>query len=187
MFFRASAVRCVSSLLAPRAGVREIRIRTIGVPVSDSVSGSNLGSSAALPSRRDRRRLFHTHSDLADDAKDVHLQFKSLKDDTTIDVVAKEGMTLLEVAHKNKIDLEGACEGSVACSTCHVVLEDDIFDELPEATEDEDDMLDMAFGLTPTSRLGCQVIVTEDMDGTAITLPEATRNFYVDGHVPTPH
>ena len=57
----------------------------------------------------------------------------------------------------------------------------------PEAEEAEDDMLDQAFGLTPTSRLGCQVIITEEMNGITIQLPAATRNFYVDGHVPQPH
>jgi len=82
---------------------------------------------------------------------------------------------------------QGACECSVACSTCHVILEEDLFDALPLASEDEDDMLDMAFGLTETSRLGCQIHISEDMEGAKITLPQATRNFYVDGHVPEPH
>lgn len=59
-------------------------------------------------------------------------------------------MSLLQVAHANDIDLEGACESSMACSTCHVVLEDDVFEKLELACEDEEDMLDMAFGLTDT-------------------------------------
>ena len=100
---------------------------------------------------------------------------------------AAVGSTLLQAAHRSHIDLEGACEGSVACSTCHVILQPDIFDALTEASEEEDDMLDMAFGLTETSRLGCQVEVTGDMDNMLIELPTATRNFYVDGHVPQPH
>jgi ferredoxin-2, mitochondrial len=62
-----------------------------------------------------------------------------------------------------------------------------MYDSLPEPSEDEEDMLDMAFGLTETSRLGCQIIVTEQMDGTVLEMPKATRNFYVDGHVPQPH
>eukprot|EP00939_MAST-03C_sp_MAST-3C-sp1_P000703 g703.t1 len=97
------------------------------------------------------------------------------------------GDNILTVAHKNDINLEGACECSIACSTCHVILEDEMFDELPEPCEAEEDMLDLAFGLTPTSRLGCQVIVDTSHDGTKIELPSATRNFYVDGHVPQPH
>jgi ferredoxin len=88
---------------------------------------------------------------------------------------------------RHGIELEGACEGVCACSTCHVILEPDVFDRLPEASEDEEDMLDQAFGLTASSRLGCQVVVTPDMDGIAVQLPAATRNFYVDGHVPVPH
>ena len=73
-------------------------------------------------------------------------------------------------------------------STCHVIMPDDLFDQLPEASEDEEDMLDLAFGLKATSRLGCQVVVTaEEFESQVITLPSATRNFYVDGHVPKPH
>ncbi|GMF29618.1 unnamed protein product [Phytophthora fragariaefolia] len=116
----------------------------------------------------------------------VHCDFK-LRDDSIKEVDAKAGMSILDVAHANDIDLEGACESSMACSTCHVILEDPVFDQLEEACEDEEDMLDMAFGLTDTSRLGCQVIVDEGFEGTVVALPKATRNFYVDGHVPKPH
>ena len=75
----------------------------------------------------------------------------------------------------------GACEGSVACSTCHVILPTEYYDLLPEPEDDENDMLDMAFGLTDTSRLGCQVKLTKDLDGITCTLPSATRNMFVDG------
>ena len=78
------------------------------------------------------------------------------------------------------MDLEGACESSLACSTCHVILESDIYEALPEAVEEEEDMLDLAYGLTHTSRLGCQVFVTKEMEGMTVKLPSATRNFYVD-------
>merc|ERR1719399_2085387 len=84
--------------------------------------------------------------------------------------------------------LEGACEGSLACSTCHVIVEDKaLFERIPEACEDEEDMLDLAFGLTETSRLGCQIIASEDLDGIRVALPKATRNMAVDGFVPKPH
>lgn len=103
-------------------------------------------------------------------------------------VNARVGETLLQTAQRNDIDLEGACEGVCACSTCHVVCEDEnVFDSLEEPSEDEEDMLDMAFALTATSRLGCQIKVREDMDGMVVRVPAATRNFYVDGHVPQPH
>jgi len=96
----------------------------------------------------------------------------------TID--APNGLSVLEVAHQNKIDLEGACEGSLACSTCHVVVDPQHFDTLKEATEDEEDMLDLAFGLTHTSRLGCQIIMSDELDGIRVSLPKATRNMMVD-------
>lgn len=93
------------------------------------------------------------------------------------EVQAPIGVSLLEVAHKNEIPLEGACEGSLACSTCHVIIEDEsVYESLPSATEDEEDMLDLAFGLTHTSRLGCQIIITQELDGLTVIIPEATRN-----------
>lgn len=69
------------------------------------------------------------------------------------EVDAPNGLSVLEIAHKNGIDLEGACEGSLACSTCHVIVDEDWFDKLEEPTEEEEDMLDLAFGLQQTSRL----------------------------------
>jgi 2Fe-2S ferredoxin len=95
-------------------------------------------------------------------------------------VEAPLGLSVLEIAHKNDIDLEGACEGSLACSTCHVVVSEDDFDRLDAATEAEEDMLDLAFGLTATSRLGCQIIMRQELDGLTVSLPKATRNMMVD-------
>ena len=91
-------------------------------------------------------------------------------------VEAPTGLSVLEIAHQNDIDLEGACEGSLACSTCHVIVDPEWYDALPEAQEEEEDMLDLAFGLTHTSRLGCQLIMKEELDGLVVTLPAATRN-----------
>ena len=89
------------------------------------------------------------------------------------------GTTVLEAAHNNDIDLEGACEGSLACSTCHVVLDQEHFNKLDEPSEDEEDMLDLAFGLTPTSRLGCQIVMTKELDGLTLVVPDQTRNVSV--------
>ncbi|KAM3398431.1 adrenodoxin-like protein 2, mitochondrial isoform X2 [Capsicum galapagoense] len=98
------------------------------------------------------------------------------------------GMSLLEAAHENDIELEGACEGSLACSTCHVIVMDvDYYNKLEDPTDEENDMLDLAFGLTETSRLGCQVIAKPELDGIRVALPAATRNFAVDGFKPKPH
>ena len=168
-------------------------------------------------------------------------------------VEAQVGKNLLEIAHMNDIELEGACEGefcspqvslslslslppslcrdetttralqrhrhrglthppplspsararacvcvcvcvhpgSLACSTCHVIVEEedqfDLLEELMEPTDDENDMLDLAFGLTETSRLGCQVVCCHEIDGLRVRIPSATRNMAVDGFVPKPH
>jgi ferredoxin, 2Fe-2S len=98
------------------------------------------------------------------------------RDGTRREVEAPVGLSVLEIAHKHEIDLEGACEGSLACSTCHVVVDPEWYELLPDATEDEEDMLDLAFGLTKTSRLGCQIIITEELDGLTVRLPAGTRN-----------
>jgi 2Fe-2S ferredoxin len=102
-------------------------------------------------------------------------------DGSRVEVDAPVGLSVLEIAHRNDLDLEGACEGSLACSTCHVVIEPDWYDAIPEATEDEEDMLDLAFGLTRTSRLGCQIIMTEELDGLTVSLPAGTRNMMAGG------
>ena len=90
------------------------------------------------------------------------------------------GLSLLEIAHQNEIPLEGACEGSLACSTCHVIVDETWFNKLPMASESEEDMLDMAFGLTKTSRLGCQIIISPELDGLRVSLPDETRHFGFD-------
>ena len=98
------------------------------------------------------------------------------RDGTRREVDAPLGLSVLEIAHKYGIDIEGACEGSLACSTCHVIVDPEWYDLLKEASEDEEDMLDLAFGLTATSRLGCQIIITEELDGLVVRLPTSTRN-----------
>lgn len=117
----------------------------------------------------------------------IKVYFKDSKGNLLKAIEGNEGDDLLSLAHEHDIDLEGACEGSVACSTCHVILTPEHYDLLPEPEDDENDMLDMAFGLTDTSRLGCQVILSRDLDGMTATLPSATRNMFVDGKKPTHH
>ena len=101
-------------------------------------------------------------------------------DGTRHEVDAPEGLSVLEIAHRNNIGLEGACEGSLACSTCHVIVDPGYYGKLKDATEDEEDMLDLAWGLTHTSRLGCQIIIMSELDGITVTLPASTRNMMVD-------
>ena len=103
-----------------------------------------------------------------------------LPDGTHRQVEAPVGLSVLEIAHRNQIDLEGACEGSLACSTCHVIVEPEDFERLKDPTEDEEDMLDLAWGLAETSRFGCQIIMTDELDGLTVRLPAATRNMMVD-------
>ncbi len=98
------------------------------------------------------------------------------RDGTRREVDAPLGLSVLEIAHKHDIDIEGACEGSLACSTCHVIIDPEWYDLLKEPTEDEEDMLDLAFRLTRTSRLGCQIVMSEELDGLTVRLPAATRN-----------
>lgn len=98
------------------------------------------------------------------------------RDGTRKTVDAPIGLSVLEIAHRNDVDIEGACEGSLACSTCHIIVESEWYELLKDATEDEEDMLDLAFGLTKTSRLGCQIVMTEELDGLTVRLPQTTRN-----------
>ena len=88
-----------------------------------------------------------------------------------------EGDNLLDIAQANDLEMEGACGGSCACSTCHVIVEDeDLYNKMDEPEDDENDMLDLAFGLTETSRLGCQVKMNKELDGLVVKLPSMTRN-----------
>ena len=92
------------------------------------------------------------------------------------EVDAPLGLSVLEIAHQHGVDIEGACEGSLACSTCHVIVDPAWYGKLTMATEDVEDMLDLAFGLTATSRLGCQIVMTPALDGLRVRLPASTRN-----------
>lgn len=88
-----------------------------------------------------------------------------------------DGDNLLDIAQSEDLEMEGACGGSCACSTCHVIVEQStMYDKIPEPDDDENDMLDLAFGLTETSRLGCQVKMSKELDGLRVRLPSMTRN-----------
>ncbi|KAI1183686.1 adrenodoxin-like protein, mitochondrial precursor [Nemania serpens] len=99
------------------------------------------------------------------------------KEDKEHKLAVSAGDNLLDIAQAHDLEMEGACGGSCACSTCHViVLDDAYYDRMPEPEDDENDMLDLAFGLTETSRLGCQVVMTKELDGLRVKLPSMTRN-----------
>ncbi|KAG5370250.1 Adrenodoxin-like protein [Yarrowia sp. C11] len=118
---------------------------------------------------------FHGHVHKPKPGEEIKVTFIT-KDGEQIEVDTCEGDNLLDIAQANNLDMEGACGGSCACSTCHVIVDPEYYDKLEEPDDDENDMLDLAFGLTETSRLGCQVCVTKDLDGIRIALPAMTRN-----------
>ncbi|KAH9930696.1 2Fe-2S ferredoxin-type domain-containing protein [Fomitopsis serialis] len=130
----------------------------------------------------------HGHLTRPEPGTGIKLHFKDSKGNLIKTVEANEGDDILTLRMStiltSRVSLrlcKGACEGSVACSTCHVILSPEHYDLTPEPEDDENDMLDMAFGLTDTSRLGCQVRLTRELDGITATLPSATRNMFVDG------
>ncbi|KAL8275868.1 hypothetical protein Esti_000204 [Eimeria stiedai] len=150
-----------------------------------------LSSSSSSSSRRvllalQQRRYFSAERPSSASGNSVSLTFVEA-DGAKKTISVQEGVTLLEAAHANDVPVEGACDGQCACSTCHVILSERLYESLPEPSVEEDDMLDLAACLTDTSRLGCQVRVNEDFEGEQIRLPPITRNFFVDGHKPAAH
>jgi len=118
----------------------------------------------------------HGHLDPPKPGEELHVTFID-KDGEKYTFEVAKGDNLLDIAQANDIEMEGACGGSCACSTCHVIVEsEEMYDKIPEASDDENDMLDLAFGLTETSRLGCQVHMTPELDGLVVKLPQMTRN-----------
>lgn len=100
------------------------------------------------------------------------------RDEKTIDAKAKIGSNILDVILDNKIDVDGfgACEGTLACSTCHVILDSENYKTLPPPVEEENDMLDLAYGLTDTSRLACQIFVEPRMKDWLFVVPKVNRS-----------
>lgn len=119
--------------------------------------------------------LQHGHLNKPKPGEELKITF-ILKDGEQKSYEVAEGDTLLDIAQGNNLDMEGACGGSCACSTCHVIVDPDYYDELPEPSDEENDMLDLAYGLTETSRLGCQLKMSKDIDGIRVALPQMTRN-----------
>ena len=102
-----------------------------------------------------------------------------LKPDGTLDkeVEAESGQRLLDVAWAAREPLEGACEGVMACSTCHVIVEAQDFEKLPAASEEEEDLLDLAAHATRTSRLACQILLTPELEQLTVRIPPDARNW----------
>jgi len=118
----------------------------------------------------------HGHIDPPKPGEELHVTFID-KDGSEHTFEVSKGDNLLDIAQAYDLEVEGACGGSCACSTCHVIVEDEaMYDKIPEPDDDENDMLDLAFGLTETSRLGCQVVMAPELDGLRVRLPSMTRN-----------
>ncbi len=95
------------------------------------------------------------------------------KDGTESVIEAENGLSIMEIARKNGIDMEGSCGGCLACATCHVIVDPEWIGKLTAKTEDEEDMLDLAFDLKKTSRLSCQIMMSDELDGIRVALPGA--------------
>lgn len=106
----------------------------------------------------------------------IRVRFVSADQIETREVEAAEGAILLEVAQNDGQPLEGTCEGQMSCSTCHVIVAAEDFARLPRASEEEEDMLDLAIGATRTSRLACQILLTPDLDGLTVRMPPEHRD-----------
>ena len=100
----------------------------------------------------------------------VRIVFTTAKGET-VEADGATGLPLLDVAQAAGMPLEGTCEGQMACSTCHVIVDPDWFDRLPAASEEEEDMLDLAAGIARTSRLACQIVLADGMDGLTVRIP----------------
>ena len=152
-------------------------------PKSQTMSPSRLPNNPQRAIPPPRRKLsttpslFHGHIDPPAPGEESLSVTFLLKDSTPHTVSVRPGTNLLDIAQSEDLDMEGACGGSCACSTCHIIVEDqDLYDKMPEPDDDENDMLDLAFGLTETSRLGCQVKMEKGLDGLRVRLPSMTRN-----------
>nr|XP_033801478.1 adrenodoxin-like [Geotrypetes seraphini] len=120
------------------------------------------------------RRGFSCTARLRDSGTDEKITVHFInRDGERLTTTAKEGESLLDVVIKQHLEIEGfgACEGTLACATCHLIFEQKVYDQLSSVTDDEIDMLDLAYGLTDTSRLGCQVCVTKTLDGLTARVP----------------
>lgn len=106
----------------------------------------------------------------------TRVRFISADGEHIREVEAPAGSRLLEVAQANGQPLEGTCEGQMACSTCHVIVAPDWFDKLAPASDDEEDMLDLAAGVARTSRLSCQIVLDEGLDGIEVRIPGESRD-----------
>lgn len=157
-------------LMRAGAGLRHIIARPVMARRLPQIAASNMSRpfSSTMMNR-------HGHVHKPNPGEELHVTFIT-KEGEQIPLEVAKGDNLLDIAQANNLDMEGACGGSCACSTCHVIVDPEFYDKMEEPDDDENDMLDLAFGLTETSRLGCQIIMNEELDGLRVALPAMTRN-----------
>ncbi len=106
----------------------------------------------------------------------LKVRFIHADGETETVVEAQDGDNLLDIGQAAGMPLEGTCEGQMACSTCHVIVAQQWFDKLSDASEEEEDMIDLAAGARRTSRLSCQIDLDDSLDGLTVHIPESSRN-----------
>ncbi|XP_030921907.1 adrenodoxin, mitochondrial [Geospiza fortis] len=136
----------------------------------------HLKPDANQPQRLNYLKLRKCHSLFSSEDK-ITVHFIN-RDGDKLTAKGKPGDSLLDVVVNNNLDIDGfgACEGTLACSTCHLIFEDHIFEKLDAITDEEMDMLDLAYGLTETSRLGCQICLKKSMNDMTVRVPEAVAD-----------
>ncbi|XP_052420768.1 adrenodoxin-like [Carassius gibelio] len=134
----------------------------------------------AFPQRVTASRRINTSTSLRAEEK-VTVHFLN-RDGKRITAKALTGESLLDVVVNNDLDIDGfgACEGTLACSTCHLIFEEAVYKKLGAVSDEEMDMLDLAYGLTDTSRLGCQVCLRKELEGMILRVPDVISDARVD-------
>ena len=177
------AMKALSSLARTQSSAQRVRISITPVSrssVQSHIRSQTLRAFSTTPIPR------HGHLTPPPPGQERHVTFID-KDQSAHTFVVSDGDNLLDIAQANDLEMEGACGGSCACSTCHVIVCDnpgegmeantgEWYEKIEEPSDDENDMLDLAFGLTETSRLGCQVVMSKELDGLVVKLPSMTRN-----------
>ncbi|XP_045560614.1 adrenodoxin isoform X1 [Salmo salar] len=161
-------------------------------PYLPQVFGGNkvLLGTCAQPLRQSRQQMAHRQQSWGQICRDRLAETGSLRSEEKVTVYfinrdgrkittsSAKGDSLLDLVVEQNLDIEGfgACEGTLACSTCHVILDQKVYNQLGPITDEENDMLDLAFGLTDTSRLGCQVCLSRDLEGITVRVPDGVND-----------
>ncbi|EAW67132.1 ferredoxin 1 [Homo sapiens] len=190
---RPQSAACVASgssrprAMAAAGGARLLRAASavLGGPAGRWLhhAGSRAGSSGLLRNRgpggsAEASRSLSVSARARSSSEDKITVHFINRDGETLTTKGKVGDSLLDVVVENNLDIDGfgACEGTLACSTCHLIFEDHIYEKLDAITDEENDMLDLAYGLTDRSRLGCQICLTKSMDNMTVRVPETVAD-----------